>query len=220
MSPPRACQRWNAERLAYWYFRLNGFLTTENFVAHPDVGTNQRTDADLLAVRFAHRAENLQRPMRDDPKVASCTTFANVIIAEAKTASCGLNGPWTDPTARNMHRVLKAIGCVPDSALERACEALHAGGCWSDAAVTIRLLALGERRTSSLPIPPVQQITWSEVISFCVERFKAYEWEKSSVGQWTADGRKLREDALGKTPEASIRNSFGLRAERHPTGGT
>ena len=54
------------ERLAYWYFRLNGFLTTENFIVHPDRGPNQRTDADLLAVRFAHRKENLVRPMTDD----------------------------------------------------------------------------------------------------------------------------------------------------------
>lgn len=47
------------ERLAYWYFRLNGFLTTENFIVHPDEGKDQRTDADLLAVRFQHRAENV-----------------------------------------------------------------------------------------------------------------------------------------------------------------
>lgn len=28
----------NPEQLAYWYFRLNGFLTTVNFVVHPEQG--------------------------------------------------------------------------------------------------------------------------------------------------------------------------------------
>lgn len=210
MTPPRDRPCSNAERLAYWYFRLNGFLTTENFVVHPDVGTNQRTDADLLAVRFAHRAENLQRPMVDDPTVVSCATFANVIIAEAKIGPCALNGPWTNPSAKNMHRVLKAVGCVPDSAIDQACEGLYEAGYWSDATVTIRLMALGEGRTASLLIPPAQQITWAHVIKFSVARLKAYEREKSSVGQWRDDGQRLRADALSPDPESSIRSSFGL----------
>ena len=34
------------------FFRLNGCLTTENFVVHPDGGRDQRTVADILGVRF------------------------------------------------------------------------------------------------------------------------------------------------------------------------
>ena len=45
------------EKVAYWYFRLNGYLQIENFVIHPGRRGGQRTDADLLAVRFPHRAE-------------------------------------------------------------------------------------------------------------------------------------------------------------------
>ena len=51
------------EKVAYWYFRLNGFLQIENFVVHPERRGGQRTDADLLAVRFPYRAERLF----DDP---------------------------------------------------------------------------------------------------------------------------------------------------------
>ena len=51
------------EKVAYWYFRLNGFLQIENFVVHPKNRGGQLTDADLLAVRFPHRAERLY----DDP---------------------------------------------------------------------------------------------------------------------------------------------------------
>jgi hypothetical protein len=41
------------ETLAYWYFRLNGFLPLANFVLHRfDAASN--ADSDLLAVRFPH----------------------------------------------------------------------------------------------------------------------------------------------------------------------
>lgn len=198
------------ERLAYWYFRLNGFFTTENFIVHPDQGRNQRTDADLLAVRFAHRAENLQRPMEDDRRVLSCSTFANVIIAEVKTSECRLNGPWTDPERRNMQRVAKSMGCVPEAAIVAACQSLYQTGKWSDASATIRLFAIGERKTPSLIIGAEQQLTWSEIIEFCRQRFKNYEREKSSVGQWSEDGRALRNACLGQNPEGEVRMRFGL----------
>jgi hypothetical protein len=56
-SPPT--KHLNAERVAYWYLRLNGSLQIENFVVHPSRGGSQRTDADLLGVRFRHRMEFL-----------------------------------------------------------------------------------------------------------------------------------------------------------------
>ena len=198
------------ERLAYWYFRLNGFLTTENFIVHPDSGRDQRTDADLLAVRFSHRRENLERPMKDDSRVAGCRTPINLVIAEVKTGLCALNGPWTNPEAMNMKRVLRAIGCLPDEALELSCAQLYSHGIWADSMVTLRLFALGDRRARGLCIPDEQQVTWDEVIAFCVERFKAYRNPKSSVGQWEDDGRRLMTAALGSEANPSIRRIFGL----------
>jgi hypothetical protein len=38
----------DAEKVAYWYFRLNGFLQIENFVVHPRGRGGQRTDATCL----------------------------------------------------------------------------------------------------------------------------------------------------------------------------
>ncbi|MGH9931755.1 MAG: hypothetical protein ACREA9_21345 [Pyrinomonadaceae bacterium] len=199
------------ERLAYWYFRLNGFLTTENFIVHPDTGRNQRTDADLLAVRFKHRAENLQRPMEDDSRIAVCDSFANVIIAEVKTGQCALNGPWTKPEEQNMNRVLKSIGCVPDDAVDGATKSLYTRGKWCGPEAIIRLFALGETTCPNLPITIEQQITWDQVINFVVERFIDYQHEKSSVGQWARDGLELRRLSLQGNPSPKIRDRFGLR---------
>jgi len=204
------CTTYTPERLAYWYFRLNGFLTIENFIVHPDIGSDQRTDADILAVRFAHRAENLSTPMQDDPKVASCERFANVIIAEVKTGTCALNTSWTDPSKENMERALKAIGCVPGSAFDAAYTALYTKGFWSDPAATLRIFVLGECKEETLTIPLNQQLIWGEIVDSCIKRFKSYEPQKRSVGQWTEDGRQLKDAALSDDPEQQIRRLFGL----------
>lgn len=201
---------YSPERLAYWYFRMNGFLTTENFIVHPDEGRNQGTDADLLAVRFMHRAENLVSPMRDDPRVADCSSFPNIIIAEIKTGRCALNGPWTDPARMNMERVLRAIGCVVEQGVQQAASCLYRNGLWQNESVCVRLFAVGEEK-SQLVIPETQQLTWSEIIQFLNERFREYRQQKSSVGQWTADGKKLQRLAL-KRDDAAIRQLFGLTA--------
>ncbi len=46
-----------AEGVATWYLRLNGYLTTTNFILHPEMGTVQETDVDVLAVRFPWRLD-------------------------------------------------------------------------------------------------------------------------------------------------------------------
>jgi len=101
------------EKLAYSYFRLNGCLTIENFVIHPDWGRTQRTDIDLIAVRFPHRAELLHKPMRDNDNTFADRTRIRVIFAEVKTGTCNLNGPWINRKRKNMQRALRAIGAFP-----------------------------------------------------------------------------------------------------------
>jgi len=49
----------NPDTVAYWFFRLNGCSTITNFVVHPDRRGSQRTDVDVLAVRFPYRHEIL-----------------------------------------------------------------------------------------------------------------------------------------------------------------
>jgi hypothetical protein len=47
-----------AEELAYWYFRLNGFLIINDFVLHhQDLDINQNADCDLVCVRLPHTHE-------------------------------------------------------------------------------------------------------------------------------------------------------------------
>ena len=90
MSQPPRPAHLDPEKVAYWYFRLNGFLQIENFVVHPERGGSQRTDADILGVRFPFRAERLfddpHDIMRDDEaRLSLSADQIDVVIAEVKT---------------------------------------------------------------------------------------------------------------------------------------
>jgi hypothetical protein len=89
------------EKVACWYFRLNGFSQFENFVVHPERCGAQRTGADLLVVRSPHRTERpFDSPddtMPDDEcRLSLPREVIDVVIAEVKTnRPCTLNDPWT-----------------------------------------------------------------------------------------------------------------------------
>lgn len=208
-APTRGESRFSPDRLAYWYFRLNGFLTTENFVVHPETGGHQRTDADLIAVRFGNRTEGGGHPLLDDPGVAKLDSQINVVIAEVKRGLCSLNGPWTRPDGRNMQEVLRCIGCLPPYEVAAASQAPIERGMWQSTAASVRMYAVGERR-NALVIPDDQQLIWSHIIRFITSRFRDYRGRKSAVGQWSEDGRILQAAALIGDEDA-IRAEFGLR---------
>ena len=183
-----------AESLAYWYLRLNGFLTTVNFVIHPEYGHNQRTDADILAVRFPFRAERLTEPMADDYNLIPINrSKALMFIAEVKKGLCRLNGPWTNPKKHNMERVLRAIGAFPQNQNDFVASELYDNGWYENDQYVISLICLGKRVNDNLKqkYPKVKQITWPVVFSFIYERFKAYPQQKSSHPQWDNNGKIL-----------------------------
>lgn len=205
------------ERLAYWYLRLNGFLLLENFVLHPDRGTQQRTDADLLGVRFKHRRELLMDPMEDDPPISDSPAYCNVIIAEVKRGQCALNGPWTNPGSKNIHRVLRAIGCFGKDKDAQAASALYGEGHYLDDDTSCRLIAIGNSR-GNMPIQNIPQFLFEDLIQFIHGRFRKYLHQKASVGSWTPDGQRLREMAERHSTlppfETEVRQYFDLPMRR------
>ena len=105
-EPSAPAKSINPEHLAYWYFRLNGFMTTVNFVVHPEDGSEQRTDVDVLGVRFPYRAELLSQSMVDDAPFILEKERPYIVIAEVKKDLCKLNRPWTRKGDQNMNRIL------------------------------------------------------------------------------------------------------------------
>jgi len=192
----RAIQRLDPEKVAYWYFRLNGFLQIENFIIHPERRGSQRTDADLLAVRFPYRAERLF----DDPKdvmaddvqqLAISPDLIDIVIAEVKTSQpCTLNGPWTQQERQNIHRVLAAIGCLPPDRIEAAAADIYRAGFHRSATARIRLVAVGRDRSKDIEAayPHVVQLIWPKMLAFIWDRLHVYRQQKTQVDQWDAQG--------------------------------
>ncbi len=189
----------SAEKVAYWYFRLNGFLQIENFVVHPGGRGGQRTDADLLAVRFPHRAEFLldhNQPMKDDSDtLALSAELIDVVIAEVKTNQpCTLNGPWTLEDRQNVHRVLAAIGCLPHEQIDIAARQIYRDGYYKRDGLRVRLIAVGRDRDEQLEknSTMVVQLTWLQILHFIWHRFHQYRHQKKQVDQWDAQGLRLK----------------------------
>lgn len=208
-----------AERLAYWYMRFNGFLQIENFIVHPGGRGGQRTDADLLGVRFPHRTEMVldipDAPMRDDTqRLRLSDSVIDVVIAEVKTNQpCQLNGPWTDAQRQNMHRVLYAIGCLRKDIVNAAAESIYETGSFESDGLRVRLMAFGRQKSGELSsrYPTLVQITWDDATSFIYERLFSYRRSKADAQQWEADGRWLRR-AAETAHDASEFRSEVLRA--------
>lgn len=190
---PTSQQQISSEQLAYWYLRLNGFISTPNFVVHPDTGSNQETDVDVMGIRFPYRAENLMRPMQDESQFARINNRSHVVIAEVKKGLCALNGPWTNRERNNMLRLLMAIGLFPKREAGVIAELLYEKGFYDSQLYRVSLMCIGN--TNSIEVhknfPQVPQITWSEILDFIFKRFTKYREQKASHKQWDDAGKYL-----------------------------
>lgn len=182
-----------SEKLAYWYFRLNGFLTIPNFVVHPDRGGRQRTDVDILGVRFPYRAELLENPMVDDEVFIKVNDKPYIIIAEVKKRTCKLNGPWARPEAENMNRILKAIGAFKDDIIDEVARKLYEKGVYENEFYYVSLFCVGSRKNTELPrkYENVPQVIWDDILKFIYNRFKQHEEQKLHHPQWDSTGERL-----------------------------
>lgn len=181
----------NPEKLAYWYFRLNGFLSIENFVIHPDWKYEQRTDIDLVAVRFPYRDELPENPMKDDTRIILAPDKIRIVLAEVKTGMCDLNDSWLNRNKNNMQQILYAIGSFEN--VVAVSEELYEHGWYENNNFVFSLFCLGQRtnQTHINKLPRVPQLTWDEVLFFIHERFRHYEDQKCSHEQWDETGHTL-----------------------------
>lgn len=191
-----------AARIAYWYFRLNGFLNIENFVVHPSiqefrVQPGQRTEADLYGVRFPHRCE---LDMKDDDAFEGVRTKPLFVIAEITRGQCKLNGPWINAERKNMEYVLGAIGPIPPdlqaevaTSLYEHCIYPHGEGNECE----FRLIAVGKEPSAELQkkYPDLMQITLVSMLKFMHKRFMTYRAQKADHSQWDKFGQSLWDEA-------------------------
>lgn len=213
------------EKVAYCYFRFNGFFQIENFVAHRGRRGAQQTDTDLLAVRFPFRAER----SFDDPtevtaddvqRLALAADLIDVAIVEVKTnTACTLNGPWTQPGHQHVHRILAAIGCLPAEAIEAAAADIYNSGFHRSNGLRIRLVAVGRNRNEDLAAqyPWVVQVLWPAILAFIWDRFRRLRPQKTQASQWDMQALNIKRLADCTTnANEFVQRALPLMGVRHP----
>lgn len=203
------------EDVAYWFFRLNGYLTIRNFIVHPDHRGPQRTDADLLALRFPWRAEQSMVDFDLDQDGRPL-----LLIVEVKAGGlCRLNGPWTEPAAGNLPLVLRAIGSYDSVELQRAASELYARGVYRGASTDMKLVAVAALLSPELAEhrSEVVQLTWDQILAFILERFALFRAQKAHHPQWDTAGQLLYSLAASSRQDL---NRFGSAVHRAFFSGT
>jgi len=179
-----------AEHLAQWYLRLNGFMTMNDFVLHRDHKPwGQRTDADIFGVRFPFRRElNFED---DAPFLVHRKPY--FVIAEITRGECKLNGPWTKPERENMQYVLLAIGAFEPEKLDEIARSLYERYCFEDSDRRIELVAFGKQASPrySDPAKALMQVEFGGVCHFIYKRFSRYLQIKKDHQHWDYAGQAL-----------------------------
>ncbi len=210
----------STEALAYWYLRLNGFLTITNFIIHTEWRRDFPTEADIIGVRFPYRKELDRRPLEDDKWIQPYSESLLIVVAKVKTGLCRLNGPWTDPCRKNVNKVLAAIGCFPERNVRAVAEDLYLKGFNRTGGQVTLLAAFGEEENAELhqQHPEVKQILFFSALDFIYHRFTAYIKEKSWHQPWNCIGEGLFELAR-KSPDLDsfVKNICLVPPDNKPT---
>lgn len=184
--------KFSSEAVGYWYFRLNGFLTIPNFVLHPDEGANQRSDADIIGIRFPYRAELFRDPMRDDGVFAAIDK-PFIVVAEIKRGRCEINRTYRNPNEQNVQRLLRAVGVFHLNQIDEIAKSIYETGGYSSNEYHLSFCCLGDTPNPHIEerYPVARQILWDDILSFIYRRFERYRSRKYDHPQWDETGKLL-----------------------------
>ena len=89
--------RFDPERIAYWFFRLNGCFIIDNFLVHHYQRGLEGTDVDILAMRFPYRRELASSPLLTAPPMEDHSLFesaderTHIYLLEVKRGKNAIN---------------------------------------------------------------------------------------------------------------------------------
>lgn len=187
-----------AEDLVNWYLRLNGLLTIPNFILHPDRSGSQRTDADVIGIRFPFRRE-FENSDCDDPRLEYSLIKPSLFIVEVKTKEIDFNEAWQNPNKANINKVLTDFGLFEsDKQVVLAADALYETGRYQGEQYYCSLLFIGNVDVDKIPerYSSVPKILWKDIIEFIHVRFRRFVRIKANHDQWDEFGKKLYDFAV------------------------
>jgi hypothetical protein len=178
------------EQLAHWYIRLNGFFTITNFVVHPSRPGSQLTEADIVGVRFPHRAEFPEPPGADEQTFARITGRPYFLLAEVKHGYGTLNLSWIQRGLEIVAALLQDLGPFPAGDVAAVTRSLLSDGVWDSDALYASLFIIADRFDPDLPACAPRR-TWDQVSAFIYARFTEYRRIKADNEQWDPVGKEL-----------------------------
>lgn len=214
----------NTERLAYWYFRLNGFLGNESYIIHRQRNSpNHATDIDYVGVRFMHRKElyeNKDNWMKDDENSKLFkyrpTGKLFICLAEIKQSTPNINSTWTDENLNTLEQLLLSIGCISLKHVSKVVKNLQKKGYCNIYKTYITFVAVGNSNQSiRIPYDKIPIISWEEILDFIYNRFKDYKVEKSNLKEWSnfGEAKQLKELAVNSRDVNEFQASITITAE-------
>jgi hypothetical protein len=179
------------ESLAYWYFRLNGFLPMSNFVLHrPDTPRRYNADSDLLAVRFPHVFENIggQPDDWDNDRFAGwgLDPLHQIVcvFAEIKTGQYGEASINRAFRPQRLLYAMRRLGVMPLEQCKDVCRRLSHDGVahQGDFCFAKVLVASSSRMTGSFDkMMPHRHLELEDALNFIRNRMNRYRDPKEAA---------------------------------------
>ena len=191
----------NPERIAYWFFRLNGCFILDNFLVHHPQRDFGGTEIDILATRFPYRRELASsplpsaQPMQDHDFFENENGLINIYFVEVKRSLMRINDSWLKPEKQNMEYLLEAIGAIQKEKINEVANKLYLEHSYTDDRYCVRYVAVGDAPANELPTI-ITTLSWTEILSFIYHRLKMYRSVKSQHNQWDSTGKQLYQQML------------------------
>lgn len=188
------------ETIAYWYFRLNGFLLLTNFVVHRqrdledavnDHRQRERRDADidLLAVRFPHAFESIggqpddwdnERFVRWQLKHLDNTVCVICEVKAGSYAGVEVAKSFSNP---RLDMALQRIGVLSRNMYANVLPDLRKNGiAWHGEFTFAKVLvADSDKCTSRARMPVCHQLELKDAVKFIRRRLRKYSDPKKAT---------------------------------------
>jgi hypothetical protein len=183
------------EELVEWYLRLNGYFVIPNFILHPLLpGGSQRTEVDLLGVRFPHQIEivcNSERQkvrMENDGNLVN-DEFVDCLIVSVKGVRSEAEVNKSMKDFQNLRDIIRRFGVVhSEKDVDKVASELlrDKKSVWNH--FQTRFLAVAGKHNG---YSTTKQIIFREIVEFILERFRSYCHHKVDTEQWEGVGKRI-----------------------------
>lgn len=178
-----------AEKMTYWYLRLNGFFPLANFVLHRE-GSRGGADSDVIAIRMKHTDERIGGAADVDPILLERIFGINRIqdyrlglICEVKAgARIDASQLPSITQSRRISMAVQRMGLLAPELAEKAIDKITAQGIWTGKQTAIATVLVASSSARSNEYLSHKQISLTEMDRFILNRMNQYT---EKVSDWT-----------------------------------